>query len=264
MKLNENLKERKMGYIFGGIWIAVTLFYATWDGWIYEWKQCGYNGPNQHFDLNLFDMVWEMQNGQVIYYSTNNLHNIIYLCFFTFLIGVIALITGNEKLRHSTMALLAFPIMAAFATLNPPDHLYIVQIVYDLVHFCGAFIGVYFYYTTDLDIKKAKEGILFTWVIFFVSRLLVQKWPYWAPGNEIGYFSVNQINNMPFYAYGFEYGVVVIILFVVNFGMAKIIEKIPDRKWKALFPFAFYCIVLIIFMAAGLIVIQDIDLGTCP
>lgn len=264
LKLNEDLKERKMGYIFGAIWLAILIFYMTWDGWLYEWLECGYDGPNMHFDLDMFDMQWEIVNGEIVYYSTNNLHNIIYLCYVTFAFGVLALLTGNERLKHSAMALLPFPVMATMATLNPYDRLFVLQNVYDLVHLSGIIIGIYLFYKMDIDVKKAAPAIFFTWIIFFLSRILMQKWPYWAEGHEIGYFSVNQINDMPFYAYGFEYVIVVVLLFVINFVVAKILEKISGRIWKAVFPVALYSIVLLILNLSGLITLQNISLGTCP
>ena len=72
MKLNENLKERKLGYICLCAYIIIFVVYLFWDGWSFEWLEYGYNGANQHFDLNIFsDMDWELVDGEPVYYSTN-------------------------------------------------------------------------------------------------------------------------------------------------------------------------------------------------
>jgi hypothetical protein len=161
------------------------------------------------------------------------------------------------------MALTAFPVIAALFTLNPPDHLYILQIVYDIVHISGIAACTYLFYKNDLDLKLATPGILGTWGIYLISRILIQPWPYWE-NNNLGYFSVNQINNMPFYFYGLEYGIVVIIIFVANFLIIKIQHKIPNQIVKAFFPFVVFAILFVTFMLLGVVQLQVIDLGTCP
>ena len=263
MHLNENTKERKMGFIFMIIWFAVLLFYMTWDGWVYEWHKCGYAGPNQHFDFDFGDMVYTVVGNTILYASTNNLHNIIFLCYTTFLFGWIGLLTGSEIFKQGTMATLAFPVIAAMSTLNPiGDHVYIVQIVYDIVHLSGIIIGVYFMYHNDINTKKMIPIIMLTWVIYIVSRILTTPWPYWE-NDGLAYFSINQANDMPFYFYGLEYGIVVVIFLTVNFMFEKIGTKISNKHVKALFPLVIFFILCVVFLATGLIQITEIDLGTC-
>jgi energy-coupling factor transporter transmembrane protein EcfT len=69
---------------------------------------------------------------------------------------------------------------------------------------------------------------------------------------------------MPFYAYGFEYGIVIGILLIVNFIFLKVNTKIPNRKIKAIFPFLVFLILCVIFIVGGLITLQNFDPGTCP
>jgi hypothetical protein len=261
--LNEDLKERKIGFLFMAIWLAVLIFYLTWDGWIAEWRICGYAGPNQHFDLDFFDMRYEVVGDHLVYYSTNNLHNIIYLCYYTFALAWIGMVTGNEFFRQGAMALMAFPVIATISTLNPHDHLYIVQIVYDIVHGSATAACVYLFYKHDLSLKKASPGIWGTWIVYILSRILVQPWPFWEH-NTLGYFGVNQINTMPVYFYGFEYLIVIAIAYVANIVILAVQSKLSSRLMKALFPFFMFLTLFIIFQLMGLIVLENLDLGTCP
>ena len=262
-KLNENIFERRLGIFFTMLWCAITLFYLLWDGWVYEWAECGYDGPNQHFDFDLLDMKWEVVDGTVVYYATNNLHSIIYLCFFTLLIGSLGLLTGSQYFKQGAMVLLAFPVIAGMSTIMPlGNHEYIVQIIYDIVHISGITIGIYLMYNNEIDLKKASPVLWSTWPIYILSRILVQPSPYWE-NNTTGYFSVNQVNNMPFYLYGVEYVIVIFIFYAVYTLFSVINRKIENRKVKAIYPFAIFAILCITFILTGLITLQEIDMGTC-
>lgn len=276
IKLNENLKERRMGFFFMFIYIGIFLVYLFFDGWLYEWLHYGYAGANQHWDFNIFgDMNWEIVNGEIIYNSTNNLHNLIYMCYWTATISWLALITGNKWLKQGSMATLAFPVISLFSTINPivasdvftldvfRYHAYFLQIIYDINHLSGTIMGVYIFYQCakageDIDLKKITPAIMFTWLIFFVSRVLLQKWPFWDPANRMGMISTNQINNMPFFAYGLEYIIVVGILYFINIGVKFVNSKIENPKLKTLIPFAFFTTITIVMVAVGLIVLQII------
>ena len=76
MALKNRSSEKKVGVVFLLMWIAIAVFYLTWDGWLYEWQSCGYLGTNQHFDLDFFDLnIQRNSDGTMLYLSTNNLHN---------------------------------------------------------------------------------------------------------------------------------------------------------------------------------------------
>lgn len=289
MKLNENLKERKMGYIFLSIYFVIFLVYLFWDGWHFEWYYYGYGGANQHFDLNIFsDMVWSLNSeGEREIESTNNLHNLVYICYYTGLASAFALITGNEWLKKGSIATLAFPVISFFSTINPfyakevftweifRYHFYFLQIFYDLNHICGMIMGVYILYSTAkkgekiVDYKKMLPILLFTWFLFYLSKIFLQKWPFWAPGNELGVISTNQINNMPFYFYGLEYIIVIVLLYFINFllnAADKWLKKsdFPERikisyaKLITFVPFIIFVVLTLIFIAVGLIILQEI------
>lgn len=276
VKLNENLRERRWGFFFLGIYIFIFLFYLFFDGWHYEWIDYGYAGANQHFDFNIFgDMQWEIVNGERVYYSTNNLHNLVYICYYTGLISCLALLTGNKWLRQGSVATMAFPVMSAFSTINPfvaSDiftldifyyHSYILQIVYDLNHICGIIMGIYNYKilienNERIDFKKITPTILFTWLLFILARVFLQKWPFWAPGNELGMISTNQINNMPFVFYGLEYIIVIALLYFVNIVIYFTEPLIKKKSAKIAIPFVVFAALTITLVAAGLIELQDI------
>ncbi|MHA1719837.1 MAG: hypothetical protein ACTSWX_14190 [Promethearchaeota archaeon] len=287
IKLNENLKERKFGFFFLSIYFVIFLVYLFWDGWHYEWIHYGYAGANQHFDLKVFgDMQWALINGgtERVYYSTSNLHNLVYICYYTGLGSTFALITGNEWLKKGSIATLAFPVISYFSTINPfvaneiftwdifRYHLYFLQIFYDINHICGMIMGVYIIYSTAkkrekiVDYKKMTPIIMFTWFLYYLAKIFLQKWPFWAPGHELGYISTNQINNMPFYFYGLEYIIVVVLLYFINFLLdisnkqflksEKLEKSYP--KIIAIVPFIIFAVLTLIFVATGLIVLQVI------
>ena len=80
MQLNSDIKERKIGFFFMIIWFAVAVFYLTWNGWIGEYLQCGYNGFNQFFGFQPMNAY--IQNWVVHYHSTNNWWNLLYICYY--------------------------------------------------------------------------------------------------------------------------------------------------------------------------------------
>lgn len=80
--------EKKLGLFFMILWILVSVFYMTWDGWLFEWRECGYSGPNQQFNLRISDMNYVRNpDGSITYRNTNNLHNLLYICHLVFLMG---------------------------------------------------------------------------------------------------------------------------------------------------------------------------------
>ncbi|MHA1744780.1 MAG: hypothetical protein ACTSWW_02205 [Promethearchaeota archaeon] len=150
----------------------IFVFYLFWDGWLYEWVEFGYAGANQHFDWNIFgDMQWEIISDERIYYSTNNLHNLVYICYWIGVNSAFALILDNAFLRQGAMATLAFPVISLFSTINPlvakdiftldifHYHSYNLQLMYDINHLAGAIMGVYIFYIAakrdeEIDFKK--------------------------------------------------------------------------------------------------------------
>ncbi|MHA1474804.1 MAG: hypothetical protein ACTSRX_03470 [Promethearchaeota archaeon] len=289
MKLNKNLKERKLGYICLSIYFVIFLVYLFFDGWSFEWLHYGYDGANQHFDLDIFsDMIWSLNSeGERVITSTNNLHNLVYICYYTGLASVIGLITGNEWFKKGSIATLAFPVISFFSSINPfvatdiftwdifRYHFYFLQIFYDLNHICGMIMGVTILYNTAkkgekvVDFKKMAPIIMFTWLLYYLAKFFLQKNPFSALGSELGVISTNQINNMPFYFYGLEYIIVVVLLYFISFllnAADKWLKKsdFPERvkisyaKLITFVPFIIFVVLTIIFIAAGLIVLQVI------
>ena len=71
IKLNPNLKERRMGFFFMFVFFLISIFYLFYDGWIYEWVEYGYTGANQHWDLIVFgDMKYEIMENMYIHPRT--------------------------------------------------------------------------------------------------------------------------------------------------------------------------------------------------
>jgi len=276
VKLNENLKQRRIGFFFLGVFLIIFVFYLLWDGWLYEWVEYGYAGANQHFDWNIFgDMQWEIVDEEQIYESTNNLHNLSYICWWTGLNSALALIFDNKWLRQGAMATLAFPVISLFSTINPlvaKDiftmeifhlHSYILQLMYDATHVAGVIMGVYIFYIAakrdeEIDFKKIAPIFIFTWILFYISRFTLQKWPFWDPANELALIGTNQVNSMPFMFYGLEYGVVIVLLYGINFLVKTVNRRIPNPKLKTVFPFVLFAVLTVVFILANLIVLQDI------
>ncbi|HPE69188.1 MAG TPA: hypothetical protein P5560_05125 [Thermotogota bacterium] len=265
MKRNPNRKERFWGYVVLLLWIGMCLFYTTWDGWLYEWRECGYAGPNQHFDLDLLDMRWDPEApGGPVYFSTNNLHSLLYICLFVVFMGWWGLLFNQAWARQGTMGTLPISVVALFSTFFPiTDHLYMLQWVYDLVHVTGIVLGLYFFAVDVLIPRKTMWGMFGAWILYVFSRVMVEPWPFWSQ-NANGYFSVNQVNDMPFYFFGLEYAAVFAIILVVNLVLAPV-QKRLRRTWvKVAFPVALFLAVGTILLVTGAIQIQNISLGTCP
>lgn len=276
IKLNENRTQRRVGFFFLGVYVFILIVYLFFDGWHYEWLHYGYDGINQHWDWNVIgDMQWELIDGKPVYYSTNNLHNLVYTCYWIAVNSVFALILDNKFLRQGAMATLAFPVISFFSTINPyvakevftTDiffyHSYGLQIVYDLNHISGTIMGVYIFYIAakrneEIDLKKIAPMILFTWVLFILARVTLQKWPFWAPVNEVAMIGTNQINDMPFIFYGLEYIIVVALLYAINILVKAVNKHISNPKMKTVFPFVLFAVLTIIFIMADLIVLQVI------
>ncbi|MHA1746018.1 MAG: hypothetical protein ACTSWW_08455 [Promethearchaeota archaeon] len=171
MQLNQNLKERRMGYFFLGVFALISLFYLFFDGWIYEWMEYGYAGANQHWDLKIFgDMQYEIMDGEFVYYSTHNLLHFMYLCYWTAAVSYWYLITGNKWLRQGAIATWAFPVMSLMSSINPVNitewtsdvflfHSYLLQMIFDLNHISGSIMGTYIFYNAVKEgLEKEKEG----------------------------------------------------------------------------------------------------------
>jgi hypothetical protein len=280
IKLNENKTQRRIGFFFMVIYIGIFLFYLFWDGWLYEWIQpgVGYSGTSQHFDFNIFgDMIWritDLENGIREYDATNNLHNLVYTCYWTATIAYLALITGNKWLRQGSMATFGFPVMSMFSTINPVDaadafnpiifhyHSYILQIVYDINHICGTIMCIYIFYITakqneEIEFKYIHPTAIFTWILYLLARIFLSDWPYLANMNSIGMISTNQINNMIWNWYGTEYIIAFSFIYLINFIIKYANRRIKNPKLKTLFPFVFFAIFTVTFIAIGLIELQD-------
>ena len=258
------------------LYFGIFIFYLFFDGWLYEWVTFGYEGKSQHFDLHLFsDMIWYLKNGRPVFLSTNNQHNLVYICYWTGTISYLSLIFDNPWLRQGAIATMAFPVVSLLSTINPlvasniftmqvfHYHSYILQLVYDLIHISGTILGVYIYkieldHGNNIKLKYMTPTILFSWLLFFLSRVFLQKWPFFDPGNRQGMISTNQINNMPFFLYGFEYCIVVFILYGVNTGLRMFNNRCENRSLKLVLPFLVFAGLTVIMVLTGLIVLQEI------
>lgn len=263
----ENRKmDKRIGVFFLIVLLLLAVFYFTWDGWLYEWQSCGYQGINQHFDLDFFDhQIERTADGKILYPSTNNLHNLIYICYIVALIGCFGLITNRAWLKQGAIAIYPISMVSLIATLLPlSNHLYIVQIAYDIVHVVSIILGMYCLYREKIEFKKTLPGIFITWIFYLLARIVLEPWPYWL-NNKDGYFSLNQINDMPFYFYGLEYFPTILILLFINGLFAFFQNKKPVVFWKMLFPILCCFIVGFILMGTGLIQLQNIDMSkNCP
>jgi hypothetical protein len=262
MKLNPNVIERRIGWIFFIIWLFTFIFYFTWDGWIQEWRITGYEGENQHFDLDPFDFsVTTKNDGTYIYNSTNNLHNLIYICYFVFFMGWFGLLFDIEWAKQGTMGTVGISFIATLSTLNPSDHLYILQINYDIVHLSGIILGLFLFSRHRPSLKKITTGILLTSVFYILSRIIYEPWPYWEESAN-AYYSVNQINDVPFYFYGFEYSVVIALLYFINLTILLINTRIKNKKIWVFTPMIIYTITCILLFSLNLVHPPAVDLTT--
>jgi hypothetical protein len=262
LNLNTDIGERKAGYLFMSIWLLILAFYLTWDGWVYEWEACGYSGPNQHFDLDFFDMRYEVINGQIKYISTNNLHNIIYLCYYGLLIAWLGLLTGNKYLKHGAMSLTSVMFLSILFTLRSSDHQYLLQFVWDIVHFSSVIACIYLFYKNKFILKWALPVLFSTWVIYYVSLFLLKPWPFWEH-NNLAYYGINQINKMPFYFYGLEYSLAIFIILAINIGISWLQPKFPDKRVRTVLPLLIGIVAYLVLLFLGLVEIEHLDIGTC-
>ncbi len=124
-----------------------------------------------------------------------------------------------------------------------------------------------------VDFKKMAPMIMFTWFLYYLAKIFLQKWPLWAPENALGVINTNQINNMPFYFYELEYNIVVVLLYFINFllnAADKWLKKsdFPEKvhisytKLIIFVPFIIFVVLTIIFIAVGPIVLQVFPPGT--
>ncbi len=266
MALKNRSSEKKVGVVFLLMWIAIALFYLTWDGWLYEWQSCGYQGTNQHFDLDLFDLkIQRNADGTIQYLSTNNLHNLIYICYFVVFLGALGLITDRKWMKQGAIAIYPISVVALISTLFPlSNHAYVVQIAYDAVHVISIVLGLYCLSKEEIRVREMFFGIFGTWFFYLLARILLEPWPFWQT-NRDAYFSLNQINDMPFYFYGLEYLPVVAILFGINWLFSKTQRKEPVLFWKMIFPLVCSIIIGFILIAAGMIQLQQLDMtANCP
>jgi len=263
MRLNKDLFERRLGIFFMVLWILIMFFYLTWDGWLYEWRDCGYSGPSQHFDLDITDMQYSRSpDNEITYLSTNNLHNLIYLCYLVFLIGWLGLLFDLEWAKQGAMATMGISFVAALSTLNLSDHVYLLQVMYDLVHLSGVVMGAYLFSKYHLKTSKSLPVVLGTWAIYLVSHLIFTPWPFWENVGQ-AYFSVNQINDLPFFLFGMEYIVVVVIILAVNTLIVKLNGRTSNRFLRVLIPLGVYFLLFMIMYSTGLIIVQNVNMNTC-
>lgn len=263
MKINRYKFEFKLGFFFFVVWSVVFVFYLTWDGWIWEWNYLGYEGPNQHFDVDIFDLKIErLDDGGIIYHSTNNVHNLIYICFYVFFLGWFGLITDSKWIKNGFLAISGISFIAFVATISPlKNHTYIVQIVYDVVHISAIIMAIYIFSRENFSFKKGLPFIFITWFFYLMSRIILEPWPYWK-GNKDAYYSLNQVNDMPFYFYGLEYSIVIAVMVGLNLLIYLLLSKVKNRFLKVFIPFAVFIITYLIINSLGLIKIPQVDLRT--
>ena len=254
-------EERKVGMVLLLIWLSIMVFYLTWDGWVQEWEILGYSGPNQHFDLDLFDMKFKRtEDGGYIYISTNNVHNLLYICYFILFMAWTGFLFNWEWAKQGLMATIGIPFIASIVMLEKTkDLVNVMMIVYHLLHLSSILPGIHLLGKERLNLKKAIPGMMGTWIFYILSRLFLEPFPYWE-GKRDAYYSLNQINDMPFYFYGLEYGVVILILLAVNVSISIFNPRIKSEKMRILFPVLDYIVVYIILKSLGLISFPSVDL----
>jgi len=257
------VKEREIGIFLLLIWTAVTVFYLTWDGWVQEWEILGYSGPNQHFDFDLFDMRYiRTEDGGYIYISTNNLHNLMYICYFILFMAWAGFLFNWEWAKQGLMATIGIPFIASIVMLEKfEDSANVMMIVYHILHLSSVVPGLYLLSERKLSLRRSIPGTLGTWFFYVLSRVILEPFPYWK-GERDAYYSLNQINDMPFYFYGLEYGTVILILLGVNFTITVYNLKIKSKVWRILLPIFNYMVVYIILRSLGLISFPTVDTRT--
>jgi hypothetical protein len=255
---------RRIGAAGLVIYLAIGAFYATWDGWLFEWRECGFRGPNQHFDLDLFDMRWDLVGGIPVYHSLSNLHNLLYLCDLQLLLGALGLLLGVRSFRQGSIALLPLTVSSLASTVVPlHDHLYPLQWAYDLVHLSGTAMGAFLLAREEVDLRSGGPWIWASWGVFLASKVACCKWPFWE--YPVAFFSLNQINHMPFSFYGLEYLLVVALLYGVAWLTAVLLRRFLGHPVaRAVVPVGLFLAVCLAVNLAGFIQLQDIHTGTCP
>jgi hypothetical protein len=104
-------------------------------------------------------------------------------------------------------------------------------------------------------------GILLTYVFYIISRIIYEPWPYWKESAN-AYYSVNQINDVPFYFYGFEYSIVIALLLGINIAIILINKRLRDKKSWVFTPMIIYTIACIIILFLNLTQPPTVDLTT--
>jgi len=87
-------------------------------------------------------------------------------------------------------------------------------------------------------------------------------WPFWEKVGQ-AYFSVNQINDLPFFLFGVEYTLVLAIILSVNFLVEKLNSRTSNRVLRVLIPIGLYFVLCLVMYSMGLIIVQDMNMGTC-
>ncbi|MGC9384134.1 MAG: hypothetical protein ACP5D6_06000 [Kosmotogaceae bacterium] len=104
-------------------------------------------------------------------------------------------------------------------------------------------------------------GISLTFLFYILSRIIYEPWPYWEESAN-AYYSVNQINDVPFYFYGFEYSVVIALLYVINITILLINMRIKNKKIWVFTPMIIYTIACILLFSLNLVHPPVVDLTT--
>ncbi|MEA2065720.1 MAG: hypothetical protein U9O65_01245 [Thermotogota bacterium] len=175
--------------------------------------------------------------------------------------GWFGLLFDIEWLKQGTIATVGVSFIATLSTLNPSNHLYNLQIIYDMVHLSGIFLGLYLFIKYRPSLKFMTSGILLTSVFYILSRIIYEPWPYWKESAN-AFYSANQINDVPFYFYGLEYSIVLAILFGKNVIIALTNNKIEDKKFWILVPMIIYTATCIILFSLNLVNQPTVNLTT--
>ena len=208
-------------------------------------------------------MRWDLVDGTVVYRSLSNVHNLLYLCDLQLLLGALGLLLGIRSLRQGSLALLPLTVSAVASTIVPlRDHLYPLQWAYDLVHLSGLSVGAFLLAREAPDLRAGWPWIGASWGVFLASKVVCCKWPFWE--HPQGFFSLNQINHMPFSFYGLEYIPVVGLLCAVGWLTAVALGRLRHPVARALLPVGLFLAVCFAVTLAGLVRLQDIHTGTCP
>jgi hypothetical protein len=122
-------------------------------------------------------------------------------------------------------------------------------------------MAIYIFSKEKFSFKKGLPFIFLTWFFYLISRIVLEPWPYWK-GNKDAYYSLNQVNDMPFYFYGLEYSIVIAVMVGLNLLIYLLLSKVKNRFLKVFIPFAVFIITYLIINSLGLIKIPQVDLRT--